>query len=213
MDGLDRFDQRGVRDGHWARRPARRSTSRKEDPRLRDRYGRHQWGQSALLARRLVEAGVRFVTLTFGGWDFHSSLENGHEARAARSSTRPSARLVDDLDDRGLLDSTIVMVMGEFGRTPRMNTTGVPGADPVPGRDHWGKVMSVLVAGGGFAARPGRRLVERQGRGPQGRPSRPQDLLVTLYRQLGIDPETSFTNRAGRPITIGSTGRVIDELC
>jgi hypothetical protein len=93
-----------------------------------------------------------------------------------------------------------------------MNTGGVPGADPLPGRDHWGNVMSVLVAGGGFAR--GRIVGASNARGevPRDRPVRPQDLLVTLYHQLGIRPETAFTNRAGRPISIGSDGQVISEL-
>jgi uncharacterized protein (DUF1501 family) len=111
-----------------------------------------KWGQSALLARRLVEAGVRYVTLTFSGWDFHSSLERGmHSVLPILDATVGS--LIEDLKGRGLLDSTVVIVMGEFGRTPRMNKKGVPGSDPVPGRDHWGNVMSVLVAGGRFRAR------------------------------------------------------------
>ncbi len=156
-----------------ATRLARAFDLNKEDPRLRDRYSRHQWGQSALLARRLVEAGVRFVTLTFGGWDYPLQPRAGDEAMSCRSSMRRSARLIEDLDDRGLLDSTIVMVMGEFGRTPRMNKKGVPGSDPVPGRDHWGNVMSVLVAGGGLAR--GRVVGSSNSRGevPKDRPLRP----------------------------------------
>ena len=120
--------------------------------------------------------------------------------------------LVDDLDVRGMLATTIVVVMGEFGRTPRINTGGVPKVDPVPGRDHWGEVMSVLVAGGGFAA--GRVIGSSNAKGevPKDRPVTPQDLLVTLYRRLGLDPDLTFTNRAGRPIPIGSNGRVIAEL-
>jgi uncharacterized protein (DUF1501 family) len=210
MDGLDRFDQEAfsIVLGKAARQAFDLS---KEDPRLRDRYGRHQWCQSALLARRLVEAGVRFVTLTFGGWDFHSSLESGMKQVLPLLDSSVSS-LVDDLESRGLLESTIVIVMGEFGRTPRMNTTGVPGSDPVPGRDHWGNVMSVLVAGGGFA--PGRTIGASSSKGevPKDRPVRPQDFLVTLYHQLGINPETTFTNRAGRPIAIGSDGQVVSEL-
>jgi hypothetical protein len=211
MDGLDRFTQDAYA---MVTGPAARLAFdiRKESPRLRDRYGRHQWGQSALLARRLVEAGVRFVTLTFGGWDFHSSLDSGMH-RVLPILDRAVATLVDDLHQRGLLETTVVIVMGEFGRTPRMNKTGVPGADPKPGRDHWGEVMSVLISGGGFAA--GRVIGASNSRGevPKDRPLIPADLLVTLYRQMGLDPETAFKNRAGRPITIGSTGRVIGELC
>jgi hypothetical protein len=210
MDGLDRFDQQAFTMvlGDSARAAF---DIRKEDPRLRDRYGRHPWGQSALLARRLVEAGVRFVTLTFSGWDYHSSLERGMKSVLPILDAAVGS-LIEDLDDRGLLDSTMVLVMGEFGRTPRMNTTGVPGSDPIPGRDHWGNVMSVLAAGGGFAR--GRVIGASNSRGevPRDRPVRPQDLLVTVYRQLGLEPETSFANRNGRPASIGSNGEVISEL-
>jgi hypothetical protein len=210
MEGLDRFDQEAFSLilGDAARRAFDLS---QEDPRLRDRYSRHQWGQSALLARRLVEAGVRFVTLTFSGWDYHSSLETGMKTVLPILDATVGG-LIEDLDARGLLDSTMVLVMGEFGRTPRMNKTGVPGADPVPGRDHWGKVMSVLAAGGGFAR--GRIIGEsnKKGEVPKDRPVRPQDLMVTLYEQLGISPETSFNDRTGRPVPIGSDGQVVSEL-
>jgi uncharacterized protein (DUF1501 family) len=211
MDGLDRFGRDAV---SLVTSPAARAAFdiTREDPRLRDRYGRHTWGQSALMARRLVEAGVRFVTLTFGGWDYHSSLERGMK-NVLPVLDHAVGSLVDDLDRRGLLDSTLVIVMGEFGRTPRMNTTGVPGADPVPGRDHWGEVMSVLLAGGGV---PGGRVIgssNSKGEVPKDRPVQPPDLVVTLYHKLGIDPDTAFPDRAGRPIPIGSTGQVIRELC
>jgi hypothetical protein len=183
----------------------------KEDPRLRDRYGRHTWGQSALVARRLVQAGVRFVTLTYGGWDWHSSLEKGmHQVLPTLDNA--VATLIEDLDQRGLLETTIVLVMGEFGRTPKMNDTGVPGSDPVPGRDHWGDVMSVLVAGGGL--RMGQTIGASNARGeyPKERPIRPQDLAVTLYQKLGIDPEATFQDRLDRPITVGNGGSPIREL-
>ncbi len=210
MEGLDQFDREAfsIVLGREARRAFDLS---QEDPRLRDRYGRHQWCQSTLLARRLVEAGVRFVTLTFSGWDFHSSLDSGMK-RVLPLIDSAIGTLIEDLEDRGLLDSTMVLVMGEFGRTPRLNTTGVPGVDPVPGRDHWGNVMSVLAAGGGVGR--GRVVGASNAKGeiPKDRPVRPQDLLVTVYRQLGIDPGVSFSNRAGRPINIGSDGEVIREL-
>jgi hypothetical protein len=210
MESFDRFEQEAFSlvMGQEARRAFDLT---KEDPRLRDRYTRHQWGQSALLARRLVEAGVRFVTLTFGGWDMHSSLDKSvHRVLPILDAT--VATLVEDLESRGLLDSTMVIVMGEFGRTPRMNKKGVPGSDPVPGRDHWGNVMSVLVAGGGFAR--GRVIGASNARGecPSRRPLRPQDLVATLYHQLGIDPESTFTNRGGQPIKIVSNGEVVPEL-
>jgi hypothetical protein len=210
MDGLDRFGQQAF---DIVTGPAARAAFdiSKESPHLRDRYGRHTWGQSALMARRMVEAGVRFVTLTFGGWDMHSSIERSMK-NAGPALDNAVGSLVDDLALRGMLDKTVVIVMGEFGRTPRMNTGGVPGADPVPGRDHWGEVMSVMVAGGGFAA--GRVIGASNAKGevPKDRPITPQDLAVTLYRRLGIDPSTTFVNRAGRPVPIGSNGQVIEEL-
>lgn len=208
--GLDRFEQEAFSMvlGQSARRAFDLS---KEDPRLRDRYSRHQWGQSALLARRLVEAGVRFVTLTFGGWDFHSSLEKGMH-RVLPILDAAVGTLIEDLDRRGLLESTMVIVMGEFGRTPRMNKRGVPGSDTVPGRDHWGRVMSVLIGGGGI---PGGRVIgasTSRGEYPRSHALRPQDLMATLYHQLGIDPETTFANRAGQPIKIGSNGEIVRDL-
>jgi hypothetical protein len=208
--GLDRFEQEAFSLvlGQSARRAFDLS---KEDPRLRDRYSRHEWGQSTLLARRLVEAGVRFVTLTFGGWDFHSSLEKGMH-RVLPVLDAAVGTLIEDLDRCGLLESTIVIVMGEFGRTPRMNKKGVPGSDSVPGRDHWGRVMSVLIGGGGI---PGGRVIgssTSRGEYPRSHALRPQDLMATLYHQLGIDPETTFTNRAGQPIKIVSNGEIIRDL-
>lgn len=210
MENLDRFGQQAY---EMVSGPAARTAFdlKQEDPRLRDRYGRHQWGQSALLARRLVEAGVRFVTLTFGGWDWHSSLDKvSHSVLPILDHAVGS--LIDDLDARGLLDSTAVIVMGEFGRTPKINTGGVPNVDPVPGRDHWGQVMSVLAAGGGFARGKVVGSSSPRGEHPRETPVKPQDLTVTLYRLLGLDPETAFLDRTGRPITIGSSGRVIDGM-
>ena len=213
------FDASGITEGStassrrrsrwcWVRAAREAFDLTKEDPRLRDRYSRHQWGQSALLARRLVEAGVRFVTLTFGGWDMHSSLDRWACTDVLPILDATVGSLIEDLESRGLLDSTMVIVMGEFGRTPRMNKKGVPGSDPVPGRDHWGNVMSVLVAGGGFARGQVIGASNARGERPTNRPVRPQDLAVTLYHQLGIDPETTFTNRGGQPIKIGSNGQV-----
>jgi hypothetical protein len=182
----------------------------REDPRIRDRYGRHPWGQSALLARRLVEAGVRFVTLTFGGWDFHSRLETGMKS-VLPVLDRAVGTLVDDLDVRGILDTTLILVMGEFGRTPRINK-GLP-TDPTPGRDHWGNVMSVLLAGGGL--RPGVVVGASNARGevPSQSPVTPKDLIATLYTRLGIDPATTFRDRLGRPVpVVPAGGKAIQEL-
>jgi len=208
-DDMDRFNREAF--DLLTGPDARRAFDLKgEDPRLRDRYGRHQWGQSALLARRLVESGVRFVTLTFGGWDFHSSIDKGmHSVLPVLDAA--VGTLIEDLDHRGQLDSTMVVVMGEFGRTPRINK-GLPN-DPVPGRDHWGNVMSVLVAGGGL--RPGIVVGSSDARGasPADRPVTPADLFATLYARLGLDPAAAFPDRQNRPIgIIAPGGRPIAEL-
>lgn len=202
MEGLDRFSTRAYQmiSGPDARAAFDLS---KEDPKLRDRYGRTTVGQSALLARRLVEAGVRFVTVVDGGWDYHANLFNNMK-KHLNDNDRAVGSLIEDLHDRGMLERTIVIVMGEFGRTPRVNATA--------GRDHWGEVMSVMLAGGGFPA--GRTVGSSSARGeyPRDLPVRPQDLIVTLYRKLGIDPLTTFVSRSGRPAPVGGDGRAIVEL-
>ena len=210
MDDVDRFSREAfaMLTGPDARRAFDLS---KEDPRLRDRYGRHQWGQSALLARRLVGAGVRFVTLTFGGWDFHSNLDKGMHS-VLPVLDKAVGTLIDDLDRRGQLESTIVIVMGEFGRTPRINK-GLAGIDPVPGRDHWGDVMSVLIAGGGLKAGITVGASNSRGEVPRERPVTPKELVATLYAKLGIDPETTFHDRLNRPIpVVPNGGAPIHEL-
>jgi uncharacterized protein (DUF1501 family) len=180
-----------------------------EDPRLRDRYGRNRWGQSALVGRRLIEAGVRHVTLTFDGWDFHSSLEKGMQ-RVLPMVDDAVATLIEDLELRGLLDSTLVMVMGEFGRTPKINK-GLP-QDPIPGRDHWGQVMSVMMAGGGLKLGQTVGSSNAKGEIPRERPLKPQDVLATVYQQLGIDLDHVFYDRAGRPTPVLQNASPISEL-
>ncbi len=148
-------------------------------------------------------AGVRFVTITVGGWDYHTNIGKDMLRNVTMTDSAVGC-LVEDLSQRGLLNSTIVMVMGEFGRTPRIN--------PQAGRDHWGEVMSVMAAGGGF---PGGAVVgssNAKGELPKDLPITPADLLTTLYHKLGIDPSTTFVNRSGRPISIGSNGRLIEQL-
>jgi uncharacterized protein (DUF1501 family) len=166
-----------------------------------------------LIARRLVEAGVRFVTLTLSKgpiqWDVHTSLES-RLAPILPPFDRAVATLIADLDERGLLDSTMVIVMGEFGRAPKLSAGG---DDPIPGRDHWIKLMSVLVAGGGVPRGQVIGSSNSKGEEPNNRPVAPQDLLVTVYHKLGIDPATTFHDSLGRPISIGSDGIVIPELC
>ncbi len=188
---------------------ARAFDAGKEDQRLVDRYGDNPWGRYTLLARRLVEAGVTFVTVDMPHWDHHSSLVEGH-APNMRAMDRAVAALLADLIDRGLLDETLVIVMGEFGRTPVVNK-GQPGI-PIPGRDHWGNVFSVMVAGGGI--KPGVVYGASNARAevPADRPVKPHDLAATVYHLLGIDQDETFHDQTGRPIPVLTEGKVIREL-
>lgn len=185
-----------------------------EDPRLRDRYGRHAWGQSTLLARRLVEAGSTVATVHFGGWDHHWDLEPGMNRYLPQIDQLVSALFLD-LEERGLLDKVMVVLCGEFSRTPRMNdggNGGAPGSMGKPGRDHWGNALSVLIGGGGVK---GGRLIgstNRLGEAPKDHPLQPGDLHHTIFRHLGVDPNVSFLNHAGRPIAAVDHGAVIDAL-
>jgi uncharacterized protein (DUF1501 family) len=180
-----------------------------EDPRLRDRYGRHTFGQSALLARRLVEAGTPFVTVNCVPWDHHGTKPQLTTEDGARKLVPPLDRaiaaLIDDLIARGLYDSTLVVAMGEFGRTPRMNKDA--------GRDHWGHTFSVLMGCGSM--RMGQVIGRSSVRGEHvvDRPLSPQDVAATVYHHLGIDARAiAFEDRAGRPHYLIEKGEPILEL-
>jgi len=181
----------------------------REDPRLRDRYGRHTFGQSALLARRLVEAGTPFVTVNCVPWDHHGTAPQLKTEEGARKLIPPLDRaiasLVDDLIERGLYDSTLVVAMGEFGRTPRMNKDA--------GRDHWGDAFSVLMGCGSM--RMGQVIGRSSERGEHvvDRLITPQDVAATIYHHLGINGRTViFEDRAGRPTYLIENGEPIREL-
>ncbi len=212
-DSMDRF-QRQAFDlvaGTAARKAFDIGT---EDAKLRDRYGRHNFGQSCLLARRLVEAGTTFVTVHSGGWDDHWNLKAGYESKVPPVDQAVAA-LLTDLSDRGLLERTLVMLCGEFSRTPRMNdggNGGAPGSMGTPGRDHWGNSTFCLLAGGGVKG--GRVVGATNSRGevPVERPATVGDLHATIYHVLGVDPKTHFLNLAGRPVPATDSGDVIEEL-
>lgn len=176
----------------------------REPDELRDRYGRHTLGQSCLMARRLVEAGVRCVTIDHNNWDTHYNNFHvlQHDLLPQLNTGLPM--LLEDLSDRGLLDTTLVVVMGEFGRTPRVNKYA--------GRDHWGPSNTILLAGGGIQG--GRVLGRTNSRGerPEGPSVGPADLAATMFRQLGIDFTEEFLTPEGRPVAIVDDGRVIDDL-
>lgn len=175
-----------------------------EPPALRDRYGRNSLGQGALLARRLIESGVRFVTVSRGGWDNHGGIFGALRSQRLPELDAAFSTLLADLKDRGMLDEVLVVWMGEFGRTPRLNMTG--------GRDHWPKVSSVVLAGGGL--RGGLAVGQSDGKAeePRERPTRPEDVAFTLFHALGINPARVFHTPSGRPIRIANDGQVIREL-
>ena len=186
----------------------------REDEKLRERYGRDGWGQSTLLARRLVEAGCSFVTVHFGGWDHHWNLQAGMENYLPRLDTTVSA-LFTDLADRGLLDTTLVILCGEFSRTPRMNdggNGGPPLSKGTPGRDHWGNSMFCLLGGGGIRGGQIVGATNARGEEPVARPLRPDHLHATIYRCLGIDPKLHILDRQGRPTPVLEDPEPIHEL-
>jgi hypothetical protein len=181
---------------------------RLEAPQTRDRYGRHPWGQSTLLARRLVEAGSTFVAVHFGGWDHHWDLETGYDNYLPKVDSCVAA-LFEDLTDRGMSDDVLVVLCGEFSRTPRMNDGSGRGK---PGRDHWGDSMFCLLGGGGVK---GGRIVgstDSNGTRPATRAVTPSNIHATIYRCLGIDPRLTLRDLTGRPVNVLDDPTPIDEL-
>jgi hypothetical protein len=181
----------------------------RELPTTRDRYGRHTFGQSALLARRLVEAGTPFVTVNCVPWDHHGTAPQMKTEEGANKLIPPLDRavaaLIEDLESRGLFDSTLVVVMGEFGRTPRMNKDA--------GRDHWGNTFSVTFASGAWNM--GQVIGRSSPRGEyvMERPISPQDVAATVYHFLGIESRSvSFDDKSGRPTYVIEKGNPIQEL-
>ncbi len=186
----------------------------KEDPRLRDRYGRNGWGQSALLARRLVEAGSTFVAVHLGGWDHHWDLQKGYENYLPKVDALV-ASLFSDLDDRGLLETTLVVLCGEFSRTPKMNdggNGGPPMSQGTPGRDHWGNAMFCLMGGGGVKGGQVIGSTNKLGTEPLTRAVTPSHIHATIYQVLGIDPHLSLTDPTGRPVPVLDDPEPIHEL-
>ncbi len=202
MEGLDTFKSQALEMVAGERMRAAFNLN-VEDPKVRDQYGRHRYGQSALLARRLVEAGARCVNINTGNWDHHNDIAKGLDEHLPPLD-RAIAALVEDLDARGLLDEVIIYCVGEFGRTPRMNGHA--------GRDHWSDCFSVLLAGGGIQ---GGRVIgasEKWGGGVRDRLVTPLDLLATIYQALGVPLDTHYEDASGRPVSIVGGGQVIQEL-
>ena len=175
-----------------------------EKPATRDSYGRTPFGQSALAARRLVEAGARFVTIGLGGWDTHAGNFRTLRGQLLPQVDQTLSALIGDLDSRGLLDSTIVYCAGEFGRTPTINGSA--------GRDHWARSMAVLLAGGGFRKGHVHGSTDPHGMQPASDPCLPDDVSATIFRALGIAPNHEVQTTTGRPINIFREGKVIEKL-
>ena len=180
----------------------------REPGQIRDAYGRNAFGQQALLARRLVEAGVPFVTLYNGGWDHHSNIFPAFRTQGQKLDA-VVARLIEDLDQRGMLETTLVIVMGEFGRTPMITT--LPGST-TPGRDHWSSAISVLVAGCGTPRGQVIGATDPRGYSAVEKVYAPENLVSSVYTKLGINPDKILYTAAGRPTHLVSDPRPIAEL-
>lgn len=203
----DRFLQRAF-DLVTSERTRRALDIRQESPRLRDRYGRHLFGQASLMARRLVESGVRFVTVHYEAidgysWDSHLH-SNDLRDHLLPTFDQAASALIEDLAVRGLLDDTLVVALGEMGRTPQANATW--------GRSHWSTLFPALLAGGGIRGGTLYGASDRDAAYPIDRPVTPEDLAATIYHALGIDHELRVDDMQGRPTPVVEGGRPILEL-
>jgi len=176
----------------------------REDEKVREAYGRNDFGQRLLLARRLVEVGVSWVTIYNGGWDHHTKIFEGFKGDHGKKMDMGVAALINDLDQRGLLDSTMVILLGEFGRTPKVNKDA--------GRDHWPHAMSVLMAGAGIPRGQVIGATDAKGYYAAENVHRPEDFAASLYTKMGIDPAQTLHTNTGRPVQLVSNGRLIKEL-
>jgi uncharacterized protein (DUF1501 family) len=202
LEGMDTFYQRAY--SLISSEKAREAFDiEKENAKLRDEYGRNTAGQRMLLARRLVESGVRFVSMTYGGWDHHDNIKRAMENQMPNFD-QAFARLIRDLDERGMLDNTLVFVTSEFGRTPKINATA--------GRDHWPKVFSIVMAGGGVKRGYIHGSSDATGAEPDQDPLSVSDYSATIYSLIGIDPEKRLMSPGSRPQAIVIDGHVQKDL-
>jgi hypothetical protein len=176
----------------------------KEPKEVQDRYGTDRFGKGCLMARRLVEAGVPFVEVDLGGWDNHQGIFNILQNQRLPVLDKGMSALVEDLDQRGLLQDTAIIWMGEFSRTPRINGN--------TGRDHWARSWSVVVGGAGMKGGIAVGKTNDDGTAVETDPYTSQDVMATICKALGISLETVFTSKNGRPMKIANSGKVIKEL-
>jgi hypothetical protein len=200
---LDRFQQQAL-DILRSDRTRKAFDLNREKGSLRDAYGRTPFGQSVLAARRLIEAGARFVTVGLGGWDTHSRNFQVLQGQLLPQLDRALSALVTDLDERGLLADTVVYCAGEFGRTPRINSAA--------GRDHWAQTMAVFLAGGKFRRGLVHGDTDQRGSAPVCDPCSPADLAATIFQALGIAPTQEISTASGRQIQAFRDGKVLEAL-
>ncbi len=203
VDGLDTFHKQAI-EILRSDKTKKAFNLNEESQKTRDSYGTNPMGPAALAARRLVEAGVRFVTVGMGGWDTHAKTFETHKTRLVPALDGTLAALIADLDQRGMLDSTIVMCAGEFGRTPKVNKN--------VGRDHWARSMACVVAGGGFKRGYAHGTTDASGMAPATDPVTPDDVSATIFHQLGVKPDTEIQSATGRPIQLYREGKVQDKM-
>jgi hypothetical protein len=206
LAGLDAYHQRAIR--LLTSRETRMAIDiSREDEKSRDRYGRTTYGQSVLLARRLVEAGVRFVTVYYsagiGGWDTHKDNFKTLKASRLPQTDQAVSALIEDLESRGMLDETLVFWTGDFGRTPKINRDA--------GRDHWPQCYTTLLAGGGVRRGLVYGASDATGAYPKDNPVRPDDLSATIFTLLGVDPSSEMRDQLNRPLPV-SYGSVIRPI-
>lgn len=203
VDGLDTFHKQAIEILRSDK--TKNAFNLGEEPtKLQAAYGDDAFGQGALAARRLVEAGVRFVTVSLGGWDTHQKNFERLKTNLLPKLDRTLSTLIADLDERGLLDETIVMCAGEFGRTPKVNKN--------VGRDHWARSMACVLAGGGFNRGYVHGSTDESGMAPASDPVTPDDVASTVFNQLGIPHDMELMTPTNRPMQLFREGRVVQEM-
>jgi hypothetical protein len=201
MSGLDAFEQQAFH--MLLGKSSDAFNLDKEDGATRKQYGKDSLAQQMLVARRLVEAGCGFVTINYGGWDMHGTIEQGLKRRVP-ALDHAIASFITDVAARGMTEDVLLVISGEFGRTPRINRNG--------GRDHWAPLSTLALSGGSFQM--GQVVGDSMSKAdvPKTSPIRPQDLMATVFHHLGLDPKTQFVNQGGRPVYMLEQGQVISEL-
>lgn len=201
--GADRFSEQAYRIISSKRSRAAFDLS-SEDEREIDRFGKHEYGQSLLLTSRLIESGVRFVTVLLEGWDTHQDNFNQLGRELLPRLDQSLSALFDRLNEQGLLETTSILVTGEFGRTPKVNNRA--------GRDHWARAMTALMAGGDVRGGQVVGATDDRAQGPKGDGFSPDDLAATFFQNIGIDPKTEYMANVGRPITLIRDGNPIPDV-